>query len=74
MDAKIDVFPNFTDEGDKLAGFMLSISSHPEDKLDDFDLTLRGSIPMSDSVAELRCQASARAREILKLLAEAAHF
>lgn len=73
MNIKIDIFPNFADEEDRLAGFMLSISSHTEDGLEDIELTLRGSIFMSDSVAELRQRASVRAKEILKLLAETAH-
>jgi ABC-type Na+ transport system ATPase subunit NatA len=65
---KINIFPNEEDE--KIVAFHLHIMTEDSPLLDDFEMTLRGYIPASDSVKELRERASDRAKAILKVLYE----
>lgn len=64
---KINILPNLEDE--KIVAFNLHIMTEDSPLLDDFEMTLEGYIPASDSVKELRKRASDRAKA-LKILYE----
>lgn len=69
---KVDVFPNYEDEDETVVGFSVHFASDEENEplLNEFEVDIKGYIPVSDSVAQLKRVAEEKAWDILNHLLE----
>ena len=69
---KVDVFPNYEDEEEAVVGFTVNFASGEENEplLNEFEVEIKGYIPVSDSVHQLKKMAEEKAWDILNHLLE----
>ena len=69
---KVDVFPNYEDEEEAVVGFTVNFASDEgnEPLLNEFEVEIKGYIPVSDSVHQLKKMAEEKAWDILNHLLE----